>query len=219
MFKALYRENLRLSMDVRNSLGLLIGGIALLLLSGCAHYNARPLSYLSVKAPCYVDEQYITYNYRIFSKADCRKYLDRNVISKGFQPIQITIKNHSDRYLNFSLDSITLPCLSADEVAQSVRCSTSKRVTSYGIGSLFLPVLIVPAVIDGFKSTEANELLFADFFRKVLKDQLIAPHATINGLIFVPSADAKEPLALTITDQETGEKFVLSQSDLKVAVK
>ena len=63
-------------------------------LSGCASYNASPLNTLTTfvvqphgNKP--VETKDLTVIAKIFSKADCKKYLDRNVIKMGYQPIQL----------------------------------------------------------------------------------------------------------------------------------
>ena len=61
-------------------------------LSGCAVYKARPLPRLN---PADVDNnQSIGFAYHIFTEQDCKKFLDREVIKKGYQPVHITIINN-----------------------------------------------------------------------------------------------------------------------------
>ena len=149
---------------------------------------------------------------KAFDYYDCKKYLDRDVQAKGYQPVQLFIENKSARSFYISPDRINLALAPADEVARSVHTSTAQRVGWYCVGGLFLSPLFVSAIVDGMKSSDANRALDADFQAKTLKAQTIQPHSTLSTIVFVPSerfsktndisvtfvdADSKKPLVLT----------------------
>lgn len=187
--------------------------IMLFLFSGCASYNAVALSNLSssmMVSTLVGENSDVTAYAKAFTKSDCIRYLDRDVISKGYQPLQLCIKNNSNKVYSFSLDRITLPSASAQEVADKVHTSTVGRVTGYAVGALFLWPLVVPAIIDGIKSSEANESLDNDYYTKMAKDQLIQPYSHINTVIFVPRADFKNDFDLTLIDTRSNEPLTLS---------
>lgn len=167
-------------------------GLATLLsfLSGCASYSATALSSLSSEAFCYgssaTQNKDVIIVAKAFNKTDCKRFLDRNVMSKGYQPIQLYIQNNSDKNYLFSLSRISLPHVSPQEVAETVHTSTVGRALGYGVGGLILWPLVIPAVVDGMKSAEANDALDIDFHAKTAGDQIIARHSSFNKLIFVP---------------------------------
>jgi hypothetical protein len=194
-------------MNIKQFLILSCVGICLLGLSGCAGYRARPLNRLAIMPQA--QEPSVSFRYRAFSKADCRRFLDRDVIAKGYQPIHVTISNNSNRYFNFSLENMSVSCVDGSHVAKEVHTSTITRVASYGIGSLFFPPLLIPAVIDGIGSSHANQKLDMDFEYKSLRNQVISPFATINGLIFVPIEEYSRDFTLALTDAQTHERVIL----------
>jgi len=159
--------------------------LAILVLSGCASYQPRSLNKLTPIIPTTVQEQFISFSYHVFSKEDCLKYLDRDILAKGYQPIHIGIINHSSRSYYLSLTNFSLPCASPIEIAQRVHTSTAKRVVAYGIPGLFIWPFLIPAIIDGVGSAEANKHLDMDFENKSLKDQTINPFSSVDGLIGV----------------------------------
>lgn len=186
--------------------------MSILLLPGCAHYRARPIGKLYTGiATKTKQEQYITFAYHIFNHSDCKLYLDRDVISKGYLPVHITLTNHTNRHLYVSLKSFSFPCMPAEVVAQKVHTSTAKRAAGYGIASLFIWPFLIPAIIDGIGSSEANKLLDMDFTNKALNDQIMTPFSMINGLVFVPYNDFHKNFTFTVIDHETQEHFELSQ--------
>src|ERR1700690_3137595 len=144
--------------------------VVLLLLSGCATYHATSLNTLSSEMmiqATHSKSNDVKIIAKAFDKVDCKRYLDRDVIQKGYRPIQLYIQNNSDKSYEFSLHRLSLSSASSEEVARSVHTSTVGRVLGYGIPGLVIAwPLVIPAVVDGIKSTEANEALDRDFYAK-----------------------------------------------------
>jgi len=162
-------------------------------LSSCANYRASSLNALSSEPIIYnTSKEQVVVLAKAYNKTDCKRYLDRDVISKGYQPVQIYIQNNSDKNYHFSPDRISLACARSDEVAERVHTSTIARVTAYGIGAFFIFPLIIPAIVDGMKSIEANTSLDNDFAAKTAREQVIYKHSHFNKLIFV-SVESYQP--------------------------
>ncbi|MFH1254312.1 MAG: hypothetical protein V1646_02665 [bacterium] len=204
----------------RHQVGFLIVSIvALSFITGCARYSAQPLNRIKTVNPHKQDgtekpEKAISLAYNVYDKWDCKKYLNRDVLAKGYQPVQITITNNSDRYINFSKENISLPTVSAVDVAKKVHTSTMTRVVSYGVAGLFLWPFFIPAIVDGVKSSQANQRLDEDFAKKELADQIISPYNTINGLIFVPKNEFSRDFTITAVDVEKRVRFALNSNKL-----
>jgi hypothetical protein len=197
---------------------ILLSAIALSLLTcSCASYSADPLSDLVQTSS---SKEEISVFAKTFTKADCKKFFDRDVISKGYQPVQIYIKNNSNLSYSFSLDCISLPIARPDEVAKKVHTSTVGRVVGYGAGAAALSTLLavpmafsgktnhlellyIPAVVDGYKSSSANSALDADFALKAAKNKVIFPHSSFNGVIFIPLEAYRDSFTLTLVEQES----------------
>jgi len=143
---------------------------------------------------------------KAFNKADCQKYLDRDVLSVGYQPVQLYIQNNSDKAFVFISDRVSLTCASAQEVAEKVHTSTVGRAVGYGAAAalVFLP-LVIPAVIDGVKSSQANTALDSDFAAKVAGNQMIFPHAHFNKIIFVPVGEYQSCFSVMLLDPESNK--------------
>lgn len=118
-----------------------IGLIALLGLSGCARYSARPLKAIPFKGANKKDNtQCITLSYRIFDTIDCKRYLGRNVKAKGYQPIQITLRNKTHHPFSVSPNDFSLVHKDPKVVARAVHSSTMGRVAGYSAISLWGPL-------------------------------------------------------------------------------
>jgi len=183
------------------------------LCGGCASYKAVSLPPLQPEFAPYVEENDgVIVACKAFSKADCKRYLDRDVISKGYQPVQVTVKNETKKYVVFSEQGVSLPCVPAEEVAQKVHTNTAGRATVYGVGALFLWPLAVPAIVDGVGSSKANQQLNSDFAAKSADQTVIQPYSTLNGLIFIPSQDYQERFTITLFDRENRQKMMFRLS-------
>ena len=194
-----------------------IGFVALLGFSGCARYSAKPLKKHSCHPSRTSKDQSISLSYRLFSTADCKRYLGRNVLAKGYQPVLITLFNNSSQFFYTSYDSISLPCVSPEEVARSVHTSTAGRAVGYGLAGLVMWPLLIPAVVDGIGSSEANTLLDADFADKAFeKQQSILPYSTVSGLIFVDCDSFDENFTITATNSTTLNQVALSPTHSRI---
>lgn len=147
---------------------------------------------------------------KAFNAADCKKYLDRDVLSKGYQPVQIIIKNTSNKNLIFSPDQVSLPCARAEDVVERVHTSTVGRATGYGAAAVMTCGLFaIPAIVDGVKSSNANAALDSDYFAKTAKRQLLPPNSKLNGLLFIPSSSYTSSFKVTLTEEGTNNAYKL----------
>lgn len=187
---------------------ILFPSLALLALTGCASYNATPLRSLasdSVISSSTTAKKDVVVVAKAFNKADCMRYLDRDVIAEGYQPVQLYIENNSNKDYVFSLSRINLSCARSEEVAEKVHTSTVGRAVGYGVGGLFLWPLFIPAVVDGIKSSEANLALDNDFSSKTANDQIISSHSYFNKVLFVPVNEFKPNFRIALTEKESKE--------------
>lgn len=184
---------------------------ALASLTGCATYRASALNSLAPHLTSTISnsQQGVAIVAKKFSKSDCKKYLGRDVLKKGYQPVQLFIQNNTEKSFSFCLYRISLPQVNSEEVAKSVHTSTAGRATGYGIGSLILWPLVFPAVIDGVMSSKANKALNIDFETKAAKDQIIYPYSYVNTIIFIPKATYTNNFSITLIDQETNQPLEL----------
>jgi hypothetical protein len=101
-------------------------------------------------------------------------------------PIQLTIRNNTNDALYFNPQNFNIPLADVSEVAGKVHTSTAGRVVGWSVGALFLLPLAIPAIYDGLKSSEANDLLDADYEAKTLREHTIQPHrASMEWCLFL----------------------------------
>ena len=100
--------------------------------------------------------------YKIFNKADCKKYLGRDqVLSKGYQPIQIKLTNNSDKPFRFSLNSFNLSCIPFYNFIEDVEFNTAKNFLYFVLLSqIVIPILSVPIFIIPFLINPVSGAVF-----------------------------------------------------------
>ena len=185
---------------------------ALVALTGCASYEADKLSMISQESAILCKQSPdVSVAWKTFDKEDCKTYLDRNVISEGYVPVQVTIRNDSKDPMYLNPNNFSVSVSPTTEVANKVHTSTAGRIIAWTIPGLIITPFLIPAVYDGIKSSEANKYLDADYESKSIKEHTIKPYESFNGLVFVPKKEASEPLSLTLVNTTTGEKVLFNR--------
>lgn len=180
-------------------------------LTSCASYSASPLCNPSADLiEITPRNEGISIVSKTFSRNDCDRFLDRDVLAEGYQPVQLYIQNDSNKNYLFSLNRISLPIARPEEVAEKVHTSTVGRAAGYGAGALILWPLAIPAIVDGVKSANANDALDNDFLAKTARDQVIFPHSRFNAIIFVPVHAYQNSYTITLIDQDSKQPKVFN---------
>jgi hypothetical protein len=171
---------------------------------GCASYKPDSLARLNPEFAPYVEEiEGVTVAARKFTTQDSKSYLDRDVIVKGYQPVQLAIDNRSTKTFLFSTSGVSLPCARPDDVARKVHTSTVGRVFAWGIPGLIIWPLIIPAIVDGIGSSNANSELDKDFSAKALNEVVVQPASFVEGLLFIPTESFVENFQVKLVDRDT----------------
>ena len=193
---------------LKNSKKFILCGF-LISLGGCATYEASMLSSLPIETALTSKQNAkVLVSWKLFDQNDSQKYLGRDLIAKGYAPMQVTIRNNSTDPMYLSPNNFNISLPSVNEVATKVHTSTAARVAGWGVPGMIIWPLLIPAVYDGIRSKEANAALDADYASKAVKEHTIQPHSSFNGVIFIPSMIASQDLELFLVNQRTDEKVL-----------
>lgn len=147
-----------------------------------------------------------------YSGSESKKYLNRNLLSLGYQPIQITVENNTrDSYI-LSRNSISQPCVTAGKVASTMTKKTLPRSFGLKIASLFFWPLMIPSTIEGVYTLKTHKQVKQELTAKGIREdgEEIPPYTTFNRVIFVPKKELRETLTVTLNpkkDQERAYSF------------
>ena len=197
-------------------------------LTSCASYKARPLDTLSFNLEAPLDNVYTSC--KAFSKEDSNRYLGKNVLSHGYQPVQISIRNDSNDPFYLPVNGISLPIVDPEIIAKELEYSTAARtVAMTGAGFVGANLIAIPSmlllgplgvlvplatlvaapVVTGVKSSQANQQMEQDYNKKGAKDVYISPHTTINMLLFVTEDQYHPNFTITLRNTRTNDTLVV----------
>jgi hypothetical protein len=196
--------------------------------SSCATYRASPLAPSDV---AFIEESInapgISVSSKAFTRKECITYLDRNVLKRGYQPLELTFYNNTDETYFFSPEGVSLPTFSTETVAKSSYTSTALRVGLYG-GAAFLLVVpplasagvfipfmpfFTPAVVDGICSIKSNEKLDKDFRKKAKEYLVLPPQTAETTLIFIPKGKVDSDFEITLVEKKTRNPEIIQVKD------
>ena len=191
---------------------LLIAGTALFglffLASHFEHYRAAPIvAARDVAALTFIPEgDGLKLTAKAYTVDESIANLDRNVLKKGYQPVQITIQNNSPTVYQMGAESLSLPTTDSDKVAWKFTQDAIPRGVALKIASIFFWPLSIASTIDGVKTFKTYKHLKKDFKAKTLdKSEVVAPYSTITRIIFVPKDKFESDFSVTLQNQETGD--------------
>lgn len=182
--------------------------------AGCASYQAMPLEPLNPEFHRSAQTVAgVTACIEVFDAGKSKRHFNSDLIKSGFQPIQITMRNDTKRYLELHHSRISVSGADATGVAQQSHFNTAGRATAYGVAGIFIWPLLIPAIVDGTGSARANGQMDADFQAKALKDQVIMPFGTANGVLFVPTSQVLSNIGIRLIDRDSGSGFWFRWTD------
>lgn len=138
----------------------------------------------------------LTIETKAYTADESRLYLDRNLLSRGFQPIQVTIQNNSPH--TWIVDGISLPTAHPKHIAYKLSQSALPRAIAFKVATFFFWPMIIPSTIDTLKTYSVYQKMHRDFSAKLLKEgEMIVAYSTLHRMLYVPKGDVEETLSLT----------------------
>ncbi len=188
---------------------LLISCVALLglasILTSFERFDRKALASLETSLPAFsADAKGLTVSAKKYTSGESKDYLNRNLMSSGYQPIQITVQNNTPDAYNFSREGVSLPTASPSKVAMSVSKKGLPRAIGLKVASFFFWPFIIPDTINGIHAMKSHYKMRKDYGAKAVKekDEEISPYSTVHRVIFVPKDEVRETLTVTLLSKE-----------------
>jgi hypothetical protein len=137
---------------------------------------------------------------------ESKRNFGHDLISRGVQPVQITVENNTSNEYSMCPSSVDLPRIEASKIAFKVTKATIPRSIAYKIASLFFWLLMIPGTIDSIRVYTHHKKLKKDILAKSMKEEVVAPYSTFNRVLFVPKNEFTETFKVTLIDIETLEQ-------------
>ncbi|NGX40009.1 MAG: hypothetical protein KR126chlam1_01349 [Chlamydiae bacterium] len=142
---------------------------------------------------------------KAYTRNESKAYLDRDLVQKGLQPVQITIQNNTERTYLLSNRGVDLSAVSSNSVATRLSLSALPRSIAFKIAAFFFWPFIIPATIDSIFSFQSHLKMRKDFYAKSVKDheEVLAPYSVVNRIIFVSSKEHASSFTLYLKEQKS----------------
>lgn len=181
--------------------------IGCLVLSGCATYSAGRLPSSDVATLKNMqDQDGLRVGVKFFDARESKQVFGVGKVSELYQPVYIAIDNRTKNSYEFAKrTSINKQSVPSEEVAKNCGFNTAARATTYGVAGLFIWPLLIPAVVDGVGSAQANQKMESDYAYKEIKDDRIQPNGLLNGVIFVDKMKEGEEFVIRLQNVANNE--------------
>lgn len=170
--------------------------------------QTSPLSTLIALKGSLLQEERVLVNIKALTKEESEKYLHGDMVGWGYQPVQVTIENNSPDPYYLTKDSIDLPLIAEDQVANEVLKKSIPRSIGFKIASFFFWPFMIPSTVDSLMTIKSYNNLKRSLASKLVKEEIIAPYSVVNRLFFVKIENYKDSFVIKIQNQETLEDKV-----------
>lgn len=187
----------------KNLICIVVASSILFLTAGWRH---QPTMSLSNPKPVSFTSEGLDLSARVYTPEDSKEYLHRDLISRGYIPVEVNINNNTAKSYAISGASVPLACATPNQVAWSVTKSALPRSIGYKIASLFFWPLMIPSTIDGIRTYKSHRALVKDLTAKTLKteDEVIPPYAAVKRIIYVKKDSMRDEFSFSL--QQVGGK-------------
>jgi hypothetical protein len=145
---------------------------------------------------------------RAYNARDSETYLSRNLLSKGYQPVQLTIQNNTGKTYFLSKNGVDLPAASAQKVSSYVIKHYIPRSIAMKVASFFFWPFVFPSVVDTIVTWRHHAHMKEDYMAKTLKEQEpLIPYSTTHRILFVPRGDYSDHFTLHLREAKTGRNL------------
>lgn len=142
-----------------------------------------------------------------YTKQECKANLHRDLLDRGYRPIQVTVQNNTSHLYSFSEESVSLRCTHPRHVALKVSAKAIPRAIGYKIASFLFWPFMIPSTIDSLRTYKAHKDMKKDFTAKGIKEkeEVILPYSTISRILFIKEKDFQEDFTVSLIDKKSEE--------------
>ncbi|MEI8329547.1 MAG: hypothetical protein WCG14_06085 [Chlamydiia bacterium] len=152
---------------------------------------------------------------KAYTPEESTKFLNKNLLRKGYQPVQITIQNNSSQEYSLSSGSVGLPTASPSKVTMKLMQSAIPRGIAFRIASFFFWPFMVPSTIDSIITMKTYQSIKNDLQSKLVKKEVIAPYSIYNRIVFVPIDQFKDSFDVSLIELQSLRPQVIHVTGLQ----
>jgi hypothetical protein len=149
---------------------------------------------------------------------ETRDYVNRDLLSRGYQPILLQIDNTSPFSYEIKKSQVDMQMANAKKIVQEIGRSSLPRTIAYKILGFFFWPFMIPGTIDSARAWNKEYTLQKELNAKTLKEEgeIIPAYSSMSRLLYIPKEEIKETFHLSLTnlDEHLVEDFFLLVENL-----
>ena len=154
------------------------------------------------------EENHVKLSIKALDAEESKRYLKKDLLDMGYQPVQLTVENgSSDPYL-FSQGSVGLPTVEGSQIAKTILKASIPRSIAFKIAGFFFWPISIPSTIDGILTNKSYRKLKKQLSSKSVRTEVVAPYSSVHRVFFVLEEDYQSSFDVTLENQETLESKV-----------
>jgi hypothetical protein len=175
------------------------------LMFGCAKYDPQ---HLDVPRGKLKQKEGVVVAKKALTEEECRTYFDRRLLKRGYQPVQIYVKNETDKTYVLDSYNIGMPLEPVKKVMNSMHRNVPWKATKY-----FLIGGVIWGTLEGIMSYDVNRKIDDDLKERSINENdivQIKPYGVVNRVVFVAKNnydDSNFSLKLLDTESKKELKF------------
>jgi hypothetical protein len=176
-----------------------------LLTTGWERYESFPLTPVSTQLlpNLSLDHSKVLVVAKALTPNESKKNFGHDLISRGVQPLQLTIQNNTSSEYSLCPSSVDLPRIEASKIAFKVTRSSIPRGIGYKVASLLFWPFAIPGTIDSIRVFSHHKKLKKDLMAKSMREEIVAPYSTFHRVLFVPTEEFQQTFKVTLIELET----------------
>ena len=143
---------------------------------------------------------------KAYSRDESKAYLSRDLVKKGYQPVQVTIQNNSQNAFFLSEEGVDIEQASPGKVARRISYEGIPKSIALKVASFFFWPFLIPSAIDSAITLKHHFNMKSDYYAKSVKEEgeIIPPYSSVHRILFVPAEHFEEEFTLYLMDQNSG---------------
>lgn len=142
---------------------------------------------------------------KAYTSQECECNLNRNLLRKGYQPIEITLENHTSKTYFLSLEGVDIKTVKPEEIVNNLHMQHVPKAVAFKVAGFFFWPLIIPGTIDGIITMKTHLNLKRDYKAKSIKmeKEPLIPYSKIHRVIFVKRATLAKSFTIHLKEDKS----------------
>ncbi len=148
---------------------------------------------------------------KAYTSLESEELFGKDLLERGFTPIEITIDNPTSNTYYLTLNEISLDMASPNQIAKSVRKGSLPRSLGLKLASFIFWPMMIPSTIDSINTHTSYKSLESALKEHMLDNEIIEPKESIKKFIYSLEGSSKA-FTVSLIDKESNQPAIFEVS-------